>query len=114
MSRRMPRSKRQVSDKYARRVSAGFGAQPPSSRQSRSYKPKAKSSAVERESEGTVVPSMVAPNNAAGGRGPWGDRVGGAGKREGMAAASGPIDPGGREPGDKVRQLQRRLCGAAK
>jgi group II intron reverse transcriptase/maturase len=31
-----------------------------------------------------------------------------------MAATSGPIDPGGREPDDKVRELQRRLCGAAK
>jgi group II intron reverse transcriptase/maturase len=31
-----------------------------------------------------------------------------------MAASSGPIDPGGRKPVDKVRGLQRRLCGAAK
>ena len=92
----------------------GDPSPPPSSRQGGSYKPKAKSSAVERESEGIAVLSMVAQNNATGGRGPCGDRVGGAGKREGMAAASGPIDPGGREPIDKVRELQRRLCGAAK
>jgi hypothetical protein len=92
----------------------GDPSPPPSSRQGGSYKPKVKSSAVERESEGIVVPAMVAQNNATGGRGPCGDRVGEAGKREGMAAASGPIDPGGREPGDKVRELQRRLCGAAK
>jgi group II intron reverse transcriptase/maturase len=31
-----------------------------------------------------------------------------------MAAASGPNDPGGRRPRDKVRRLQRRLCAAAK
>jgi RNA-directed DNA polymerase len=31
-----------------------------------------------------------------------------------MAAASGPTNPGGRKPVDKVRRLQRRLCGAAK
>jgi RNA-directed DNA polymerase len=57
---------------------------------------------------------MVATKNAIGGKGPCGGQVGGAGKREGMAASSGPIDPGGRKPVDKVRRLQRRLCGAAK
>jgi len=31
-----------------------------------------------------------------------------------MAASSGPTDPDGRKPADKVRELQRRLCGAAK
>jgi group II intron reverse transcriptase/maturase len=31
-----------------------------------------------------------------------------------MAATSGPNHPDGRKPIDKVRQLQRRLCGAAK
>jgi group II intron reverse transcriptase/maturase len=31
-----------------------------------------------------------------------------------MAATSGPNDPGGRRPRDKVRQLQRRLCASAK
>jgi group II intron reverse transcriptase/maturase len=31
-----------------------------------------------------------------------------------MAAASGPNDPGGRKPDDKVRRLQRRLWAAAK
>jgi len=57
---------------------------------------------------------IAATNNAAGGKGPWGGRVVGAGKREGMAAVSGPNDPGGRRPRDKVRRLQRRLCAAAK
>lgn len=78
------------------------------------YKSKTKSAAVQRESEGIVVPAIAATNNAAGGKGPWGDRVVRAGKREGMAAQSGPNNPGGRRPRDKVRQLQRRLCASAK
>ena len=57
---------------------------------------------------------IAAKKNAAGGKGPCGGRVGEAGKREGMAARSGPNDPGGRKPSDKVRQLQRRLWAAAK
>jgi len=92
----------------------GDPSAPPSSRQGSSYKPKVKSSAAQRESEGAVVPSMVAKKNATGGRGPCGGHVGGAGKREGMAASSGPNHPGVREHVDKVRRLQRRLCGAAK
>src|SRR5579862_8441377 len=64
-------------------------AQPESGRGG-SHKPKAKSSAVQRESEGTVVLQSVersartkaATNNAAGGKGPCGDRAGRAGKRE--------------------------------
>ncbi len=86
----------------------------PQSRQGGSYKPKAKSSAAQRESEGTVVVTMAATNNATGAKGPCGGQVGEAGKREGMAAKSGPNDPGGPRPRDKVRQLQRRLCAAAK
>ena len=73
-----------------------------------------KASAAQRESEGAVVPSMGAKNNAPGGRGPCGGRVGGGGKREGMAGRSGPNHPRGRKPVDKVRQLQRRLWVAAK
>jgi hypothetical protein len=86
----------------------------PSSRQGGSYKPKVKSSAVQRESEGTVVVKMVAKNNATGARGPCGGRAGGAGKREGMAGKTGPKNPGGRPPADKVRELQRRLWSVAK
>ena len=78
------------------------------------YKPKAKSAAAQRESEGTTVPLMAAKKNAAGGKGPCGGRVGGAGKREGMAAKSGPNDPGGLGPREEVRQLRRRLWAAAK
>jgi RNA-directed DNA polymerase len=57
---------------------------------------------------------MAATNNAVGGKGPWGGRVGGGGKREGMAGKSGPKLPRGPVPADKVRQLRRRLCVAAK
>ena len=56
----------------------------PSSRQGGPYKPKVKSGAAQRESEGTVVPEMAVTNNAAGGKGPCGGRAGGGGKREGM------------------------------
>jgi len=86
----------------------------PSSRQGGSYKPKAKASAAQRESEGIVVPSIAATNNAAGGKGPCGGRVGGGGKREGMAGTTGPNHPVRRRPIDKVRQLQRRLWVASK
>ncbi len=78
------------------------------------YKPKAKSGRAQRESEGIVVPLIAATNNAAGGKGPWGGCVVGAGKREGMAGKTGPNTPGGRVPREKVRQLQRRLWAAAK
>ena len=73
----------------------------PLSRQGGPYKPKVKSGAVQRESEGTVVLRMAATNNAAGGKGPWGGRDGGGGKREGMAGKTGPNNPRGPEPADK-------------
>jgi RNA-directed DNA polymerase len=57
---------------------------------------------------------MAVANNAVVGKGPCGSRVDGGGKREGMAGKTGPKHPGGREPGDKVRQLRRRLWAAAK
>lgn len=77
---------------------------------------------MQRESEGTVVPQTLvraggtnaAKNNAAGGKGPCGDRAGEAGKREGMSGKSGTNDPGGLVPREKVRQLQRQLWAAAK
>lgn len=53
-------------------------------------------------------------NNVAGGKDPWGDRVGEAGKGEGVAGKTGPKDPGGDKPCDKVRELRRRLWAAAK
>jgi hypothetical protein len=53
-------------------------------------------------------------NNVAGGKDPWGDRAEGTGKREGMAGKTGPKEPGGVKPRDKVRELRRRLWAAAK
>ena len=96
-------------------------AQPESGRGG-SYKPVAKSSAVQRESEGIEVLQTVGEptgtkavtNNAAGGKGPCGGRAGEAGKRERMAGRTGSNDSGGLVPREKVRQLQRQLWAAAK
>ncbi len=95
------------------RNTRGPSSQPESGR-GVSYKPKAKSSVAERESEGAAVVAMPAQNHASGAKGPCGDDVARAGKREGMAATSGPNDPAGLRPSEEVRRLQRRLCGAAK
>lgn len=92
----------------------------PESGQACSYKPKAKSSRAQRESEGIVVldgaraPTKAVRHNAAGGKGPWGGHADGAGKREGMAGRSEPNDPGAGDCADKVRRLQRQLWAAAK
>jgi RNA-directed DNA polymerase len=94
----------------------------PESGQACSYKPKAKSRRAQRESEGIVVlhaqaraeATKAVGHNAAGGKGPCGGHAEIAGKREGMAGKTGPKDPGGDEPRDKVRQLQRQLWAAAK
>jgi group II intron reverse transcriptase/maturase len=53
-------------------------------------------------------------NNVTGGKDPCGGHVDEAGKGEGMAGKTGSNQPPGREPEDKVRQLQRRLWAAAK
>jgi hypothetical protein len=87
-----------------------------------SYKPKAKSSTVQRESEGIVVlktsersgETNAVTNNAAGGKGPCGDRADGAGKREGMAGMTGPNDLSGVSPSVKARELPRWLGVPAK
>jgi len=86
----------------------------PESGQRRSYKPSAKASAAQRESEGTIVVTRLATNNAGGAKGPCGGNVGRARTREGMTGWTGTNYPGGRESIDKVRQLQRRLWSAAK
>jgi group II intron reverse transcriptase/maturase len=69
---------------------------------------------VQRESEGTVVPSIAATKNAAGGKDPCGSEVARAGLREGMVGTSRPNPPERRKPVDKVQRLQRRLWRAAK
>jgi hypothetical protein len=87
-------------------------ASPPSG-QGASYKPMAKSSAAQRESEGLVVPSNVATKNAAGGKGPCFGHARREGKREGMAAKSGPNDPDARTCDVQVREPQRELWAGA-
>jgi len=86
----------------------------PESGQGGSYKPKVKSSRVQRESEGDVVPVRGVKNNALLGKDPCGGRAGAGGKREGMTGESRSNNPGGRSSVDKVRGLQRRLWKAAK
>lgn len=78
------------------------------------YKPRAKSAAAQRGSEGVVVPKMAVKHNAAGGKDLWGGHGGEEGKREGMTGKPGSNNPGGRRPADKVRGLRRRLYVAAK
>ena len=81
-----------------------------------------KSSGVQRESDGVVVP-LIAVRNAAGGKGPDFGRADQAGKREGMTGSAWSNYPGspqavvaldGKPSGVKVRELQRRLWTAAK
>jgi RNA-directed DNA polymerase len=95
------------------RNTRGPSAQP-SSRQRGSYKPAAKASAAQRESEGTIVVTRLATNNASGAKGPCGGNVGRASTREGMTGSTGSNHPDGRKSVDKVRQLQRRLWSTAK
>ena len=85
------------------------------SQQTVSYKPKAKSSGVQRESEGVIVPLMAVQHNAAVGKDPCGGQAEGGGKREGMAGHENRSNhPRGQMLADKVRQLQRRLWASAK
>lgn len=83
----------------------------------RPYKPMAKASGAQRESEGGVVPLRAARHNAAGGKAPcFGDASVG-GKSKGMVRPAAPNSPDGYKPIveiDKVRRLQRKLYGAAK
>src|SRR6266850_1574406 len=86
----------------------------PESGQRGSYKPTAKASAAQRESEGTVVVTRPVTNNAGGAKGPCGGNVGSASTRQGMTGRTGSNHPGRRKSSDNVRQLQRRLWSAAK
>jgi len=88
-------------------------ASPPSG-QGASYKPMAKSSVAQRESEGLIVPSNVATKNATGGKGPCFGHARREGKREGMAAQSGPNHPDAPTCDVQVRQPRRELWAGAK
>jgi hypothetical protein len=81
----------------------------PGSGHSDSYKPMAKSSRAQRESEGVVVLPIAATNNAAGGKDPCSGLVDGAATREGMTGRSGSNHPTGRESSVKARHPQTRL-----
>jgi RNA-directed DNA polymerase len=78
--------------------------------------------AVQRKSEGIVVPMMTAPQNAVGGKGPWGGHDDENRNDKGMVATRGAGNPSHRRPnspdrsssGDNVERLQRRLGAAAK
>ena len=93
---------------------AGDPTAQPDSRQGRSYKPKAKASGVQRESEGAMVLKMGMEDNISGGKGPCFSQASGEGKREGMTETAQSKHPDGREPIDKVRRLQRKLYKVAK
>jgi len=66
-----------------------------------------KSTGAQRESGGVVVP-------AEAGKGPDFGHADRGGTRQGMTGVTRSISPGGHEPVDKVRRLQRRLWVAAK
>ena len=71
-----------------------------------------KSSGAQRESDGVIVPPVVA--QAADGKGPDFGHAEDGGKRQGMAGTARSNSPGGRPPPDNVRKLQNRLWAAAK
>jgi hypothetical protein len=81
----------------------------PRSRQSDSYKPKAKSSRAQRESEGVVVLVNTVSNNAVGGKGPYSGPVDRAATCEGMTGKTGSNLPIGLRPNDQARYLQHQL-----
>ena len=78
----------------------------------RSYKPVAKTSGVQRESDGVVV--LGGGGQPLAGKGPGFGYASRVGTREGMAGTARSNFPGGHAPIDKVRRLQRKLWAAAK
>jgi hypothetical protein len=95
---------------------------PPWSRHSASYKPTAKSSRAQRESEGVVVLLTTVQKNAVRGKGPCFGRAWQPGTCEDMAGRTGPNHPGAllRVVNDavigvaKTRQLCPTLASSAK
>jgi hypothetical protein len=87
---------------------------PPGSAQGASYKPMAKASRAQRESEGVVVPRIVVTNNATGGKGLCFGRARDEGKCQGMADTIGPNHPGEHGFADKARELLNELGARAK
>jgi hypothetical protein len=87
---------------------------PPESGQRGSYKPRAKSSRAQRESEGVVVPLIVVANNATGGKNPCFGPARHGGTCGGMAGESGPNHPTARLRVVHAQQLQPELWTVAK
>jgi hypothetical protein len=87
---------------------------PPWSGQRDSYKPTAKSSRAQRESEGIVVLRTVATNNAARGKGPCVGRARNEGTCQGMAGMTGPNHPGAHVRVVNARQPRPGLGMSAK
>src|SRR6185436_3684499 len=92
----------------------GEAAAQPSSRLGGATRPSAKGATVQRKSDGVIVPTMVATNNATGGKGHERGCVGDEGKRKGMTGEGRSNSPERPKPLDNVQQLQNRLWAAAK
>ena len=86
----------------------------PWSGQRASYKPTAKSSRAQRESEGVVVLTITAANNAVGGKGLCFGRARNEGTCEGMAGKTGPNHPVARQRGVTAQQPRHELGTYAK
>jgi len=88
---------------------------PPVSGRGAPYKPKVKSAAAQRESEGSIVVLRPVEQNAGGAKGPHFDHGEEGATCEGMAGqksrSNSPIVP---SDGARARHLQRRLWAAAK
>jgi hypothetical protein len=82
---------------------------PPRSGQGGSYKPTAKSSRAQRESEGIVVLLTAATNNAVRGKGPCFGRARNEGKCQGMAGMTGPNHPDAPPRVVRARQPRHEL-----
>lgn len=95
------------------RNTRGPSARPWSGR-SASYKPTAKSSRVQRESEGVVVPLIVATKNATGGKGLCFGHARNEGKCQGMAGRTGPNHPDAPPRAVQARQPRHELATYAK
>ena len=79
-----------------------------------SYKPTAKSSRAQRESEGIVVLLTAATNNAVRGKGPCFGRARNEGKCQGMAGRTGPNHPVAHPRDVNAQQPRHELGTSAK
>jgi hypothetical protein len=102
----------------AERNTRGPSARPWSGR-SASYKPTAKSSRVQRESEGVAVPVIIATKNAMGGKGLYFGHARNEGTCQGMAGRTGPNSPivllrdvNAQQPRPGLWTLAKRSCVA--